>query len=41
MVEGVITVSASGNVVGRFATSVSGTTTTVRAGSLVYYQRLN
>lgn len=39
--EGIITVSASGNVIGRVATSVSGASVTVRAGSLIYYQRLN
>lgn len=41
MMEGIITVSASGTIVGRVASSVAGTSTTVRAGSLVYYQRIN
>lgn len=41
MAEGVITVSASGNVVGRAASSNAGNAQIVRAGSLVYYQRLN
>jgi hypothetical protein len=39
--EGIITVSASGNVIGRVATSIAGSSVTVRAGSLIYYQRLN
>lgn len=41
IMEGVIIPSASGNVIGRFAASIAGATCTVRAGSLVYYQRLN
>lgn len=41
MMEGIITTSASGNVIGRAIPSVTGNAQIVRAGSLVYYQRLN
>lgn len=39
--EGIITPSTSGNLIGRVASSNNGNLQTVRAGSLVYYQRLN
>ena len=39
--EGIITASASGNLIARHASEQAGSTITSRAGSLVFYQRLN
>lgn len=39
--EGVITASTSGTLVARHATEVAASTITTRAGSLVFYQRIN
>lgn len=39
--EGVITASTSGNLIARVGSETAGQTITTRAGSLVYYQRIN
>jgi hypothetical protein len=41
IIEGMITVSADGNVIARFASEVASSAITALAGSVVYYQQLN
>jgi hypothetical protein len=41
VIEGMITVSADGNVIARFASEISSSAITALAGSVVYYQQLN
>lgn len=41
VIEGMITVSADGNVIARFASEVASSAITALAGSVVYYQQLN
>lgn len=39
--EGIITASTSGNLIARFGASIASNTMTARAGSVVFYQRIN
>ena len=39
--EGIITASTSGNLIARFGSSIAGNLMTTRAGSVVFYQRIN
>jgi hypothetical protein len=41
IVEGMITASADGDVIARFASEVAGSAITALAGSVVYFQQLN
>ena len=39
--EGIITASTSGNLIARFGVNIATNTLTARAGSVVFYQRIN